>query len=66
MAPILKDRLLFLEARVAMIEDRLDYYRSQVRLIFKSLLGWAELVAFWVAIRVFLHYAPDLKPKEKK
>lgn len=62
----LRDRLLFLEARVAMLEDRLDYLRSQGRLLVKSVLGWIELFAFYAAIRVFLHYAPPLKPKGKK
>lgn len=66
----LRDRLLFLEARVAMLEDRLGYYQAQARLVVKSLIGWAELLAFYAAVRLFLRYAPDieraLKIKEKK
>lgn len=60
----LHDRLLFLEARLAMIEDKMDYLRSQVRLVIKSLVGWAELGIFYLAIKVFLYYAPDLKGKK--
>lgn len=61
MPPVLHDRLLFLEARLAMAEDRLDFLRSQMRLILKSVIGWAELGLFYLAIKVFLRYAPKLK-----
>lgn len=60
----LRDRLLYLEARVAILEDKVDYFKSQARLVGKSLLGWAELLVFYAAIRVFLHYAPPLKGRK--
>lgn len=61
MPSALHDRLLFLEARLAMVEDRLDYLRSQVRLVVRSLVGWAEFGIFYLTIRLIVHFYPEKK-----
>jgi hypothetical protein len=47
----LRDRLLFLEARMALIEDRWSVARQALRDWAKSLLIVAELVAFALLLR---------------
>lgn len=47
----LRDRLLFMEARMALIEDRWSVGRQALRDWAKSLLIIAELVAFALLLR---------------
>jgi len=60
----LHERMLFLEARLAMAEDKIGILRSQLRLVLKSLIGWAELGIFYLSVKLFLRYAPPLKGKK--
>lgn len=60
----LADRFLFLEARLALVEDKISILRSQLRLVLKSLIGWAELGLFYLSVKLFLRYAPPLKGKK--
>lgn len=57
----LRDRLLFVEARLALAEDKLEIFKSQMRLALRALIGWGELVLFYLAVRLFIWYAPKLK-----
>ena len=60
----LHERILYLEARLAMAEDKIGVLRSQLRLVLKSLIGWAELGLFYLSVKLFLRYAPPLKGKK--
>ena len=64
MSTTLHERMLFLEARLAMAEDKIGILRSQLRLVLKSLIGWAELGIFYLSVKLFLRYAPPLKGKK--
>lgn len=48
----LRDRLLFLEARLAMVEDRLDDLRARLRHSLKTTLIAAELLAMVFMVRL--------------
>ena len=61
MPPVLHDRLLFLEARIAMLEDQVQILRSRAKLVVKSLVGWMELGLFYLVIRLIARYAPEKK-----
>lgn len=59
----LRDQLLFLEARLAMAEDRLSILRSQLRNFARAALSTLELAALYFAVVLLgKHYGPKEKP----
>lgn len=49
---VLHDRLLRLEARTAMLEDRVAYYRAQLRDWGRILVAAGEIVLLWAVVTI--------------
>ncbi len=59
----LHERLLFIEARIALAEDRLDVMKRHTRFLMRCVLGWIQWALVVGAIKLFAHFAPELKEK---